>query len=196
MPSPAVVPKVSGGAHAFPDAVTAELARRRPAIEGRSRGRVLDLSVPAARAELVGASMGELPVARYDTIVSVAELTRFPDLLAAARGMAALLAPGGWVELIEPVHHVSAGHRLVATCWASHPAVRHRFVERDVVETLWVAGITLADLERFKIATPVWPLRQFVQARGRIVAPMHERREVTYIATEAAAVRASDGVDQ
>jgi hypothetical protein len=171
------VPKASGGAHPFPDTVIAELEQRRPAIDARARGRVLDLSDPAARAELVGASMGEPPSTRYDTVVSLAELTRFPDLLAAIRGMAALLAPGGWIEVVEPVNHVSAGHRLVATCWASHPAVRHRFVERDVVETLWCGGVTLADVERFTIATPVWPLRQFVHARGRIVTPMHQRRD-------------------
>jgi SAM-dependent methyltransferase len=177
MPSPAVVPRVAGGPQRFPDAVTAELAARRSAILARAEGRILDLSTVGARGALVAASMGEPGPERFDTVVSVAELMRFPDLLAAARGMVALLAPGGRIEVVEPVQHVSVGHRVVANLWAGHPAVRHRFVERDVVETLWFAGLTLSDLERFVMPTVVWPLRQFAHARGRIVAPMSDGDE-------------------
>jgi hypothetical protein len=177
MPSPAVVPRVVAGPHRFPDVVTAELASRRSAILARAEGRILDLSTVGARGALVAASMGEPGLERFDTVVSVAELIRFPDLLAAARGMVALLAPGGRIEVVEPVQHASLAHRMVATLWAHHTAVRHRFVERDVVETLWFAGLTLSDLERFVVPTMVWPLRQFAHARGRIVAPMSDGDE-------------------
>lgn len=158
---------------ALPDVVQREIESRRLRALGWAHGRVLDLGSPDARAVVASVINGVgVPSDRYDTIVSGADLTRFPDLLSSLRALATLLAPGGVVEVIEPVNHVCGGHTLLATLWASHPAVAGRALERDVPAAMRAAGLTLWDLERFTVPTLVWPLREMVHVRARIVRSM------------------------
>jgi SAM-dependent methyltransferase len=158
--------------HPFPDAVRREIEQGRLRAMGRARGRVLDLGAPAGRACLAAVINGADPTERYDTVVSGGDLTRFPDLVGALRAVVAVLAPGGQVEVVEPVNHVCRGHTLLATLWSRHPAVAARHVERDVPAAMRAVGLTLGDLERVDVPTVVWSLRQLVHVRARIVPSM------------------------
>lgn len=151
-----------------------EVEHRRLRAVGLAQGRVLDLAAAEARAELAAVINGASVTDRYDLIVSGAELTRFPDLRSALQAIVALLAPAGVVEVIEPVNHVCVGHTLLATLWARHPAVAGRALERDLPAAMRAVGLTLWDLERFTVPTLVWPLREMVHVRARIVRAMDE----------------------
>lgn len=136
---------------------------------------VLDLSSPAARAEVVAAGKAGTDdgAGRYRAIVSVAELVRFPDLVLALRGIHRLLADDGDLWLVEPVHHAGAGAIVLGSLWSIHPAVAGVHVERDVTLAVRTVGLTLTDVERFAMPTTVYPLRLFVQARARrLVEPV------------------------
>jgi hypothetical protein len=132
---------------------------------------ILDLSSPAARAEVVAAGKADdgRDRVRYRAIVSVAELVRFPDLVLALRGIDRLLADDGDLWLVEPVHHPGGPATVLASLWANHPAVAGVHVERDIARAVRAVGLTLTDLERFAMPTTVFPLRLFIQARARRV---------------------------
>lgn len=129
---------------------------------------VLDLSSPAARAQVVSAGREDHDVPhRYRAIISVAELVRFPDLVLALHGIDRLLADDGELWLVEPVHHTGRGSLLLSSLWSVHPAVAGIHVERDVMLALRTIGLTVTDLERFAMPTTVYPLRLFIQGRAR-----------------------------
>jgi hypothetical protein len=151
----------------FPRGVQHELTDRRVRLLAALDGDVLDLSQPAARTEVLAAAAAPLVESRYGTIVSVAELVRFPDLVHALTGVDRLLAPDGELILVEPVHHPGGAATLFATMWAVHPAVARVHVERDVSLAVRSIGLSLTDVERFTMPTVVWPLRLFVHARAR-----------------------------
>jgi hypothetical protein len=130
-------------------------------------GGVLDLSLPDARAAVLSAARGDEVDRRYDRVLSVAELLRFPDLVQALTGIDRLLAVDGELILVEPVHHPGPAATVLASVWAMHPAVAHVHVERDLSLAVRTIGLTVTDLERFTMPTAVWPLRLFVYARVR-----------------------------
>lgn len=150
----------------LPTVVQAEVGRRRAAIVARAGGRVLDLDRVEGRARL-HATMAGPPAAaeRYDSIISTCALMDEPDLGAAIAALDRLLAPDGDLWLVEPVNHPGPAGLLWSSLGASLPAVAGRHVSRDVIRTARAAGLTAADLDRFTIATRVWPLRRFVEAR-------------------------------
>jgi hypothetical protein len=39
-------------------------------------------------------------------------------------------------------------------------------MSRDVVASVRATGLTVADLDRFSVSTPVWALRRFVELRA------------------------------
>ena len=129
---------------------------------------VLDLSQPdgACRGALRAARGADVE-RRYDRILSVAELVRFPDLVQALTGIDRLLADDGELILVEPVHHPGPAATVLASVWAFHPAVAHVHVERDLGLAVRTVGLVVTDLERFTMPTAVWPLRLFVHARAR-----------------------------
>ncbi len=67
--------------------------------------------------------------------------------------------------LVEPVNRPGTAGLLWSSLGATLSPVAGRHVSRDVIRTVRAAGLTVADLDRFTIATPVWPLRLFVEAR-------------------------------
>jgi hypothetical protein len=155
----------------FPRAVQRLLIDRRLRLLANVDVDVLDLSSPAARAEVVRAGQRDDEVAhRYRAVISVAELVRFPDLVLALRGVERLLADDGDLWLVEPVHHAGPAATVLGSLWSVHPAVAGVHVERDVALAVRSIGLTLTDLERFAMPTTVYPLRLFVQARARRLA--------------------------
>ena len=158
----------------LPPEVTAEVARRRRDLLDRGRGRLLDLDEPGAPAALEAASAqataapGSALTAgeRYDTIVSTCRLVELADLGRALAGLDLLLAEGGELFLVEPANWPGAIGLVASSLGAWLPAARGLHLSRDVVRTVRSVGLTPADVDRFTIATPVWPLRRFVQVRA------------------------------
>jgi len=157
----------------LPAVVAADVQRRRAEILAQARGRVLDLDEPGALDAVLAASVGasdELatgsPAGRYDTIVSIGRLIDVADLPAAVRGLRQLLAPDGELHLVEPVNRPGSQGLLESSLGALLPAVAGLHVGRDVVRVLRSERLAVIDLDRFTIATRVWPLRRFVQARA------------------------------
>ena len=149
------------------------MQRRRAEILARARGRVLDLDEPGALDAVLAASVGssdELatgsPIGQYDTIVSTGRLIDVADLPAAVRGLRQLLAPDGELHLVEPVNRPGSLGLLQSSLGALLPAVAGLHIGRDVVRVLRSERLAVIDLDRFTIATRVWPLRRFVQARA------------------------------
>lgn len=152
----------------WPVAVRAEVDRRHAALASAG-DRVLDLCDPAQRQLLaLAVEEGVAPSARgqYDTICSPAALVRFADLPAAVGALAAMLAPRGEILAIEPIGRPGLGGLLAGSAGALLPAARGAHLGRDVPATVRSAGLTITDIERFTMPTPVWPLRPFVQLRA------------------------------
>lgn len=157
----------------LPPRVVTEVRRRRGVILASARGRVLDLDSPGALEVVAAASSSALgDIAddeRYDTIVSTCRLIALPDLLGALRALRALLAVDGELHLVEPVNHPGPTGLLISSAGSRFPVVVGMHLARDVVGATRAAGLSVADVERFSVATWVWPLRRFVQARAIII---------------------------
>lgn len=188
MPTPrslddaAVVSSIPSGD--WPAAVHNELLRRAATIDLGPPAAVLDLATPAGRAlvpalggrrlpdALARAATGDpaggpmAPPSSVRAVVSVAALTGFADLAAAVGAVAALLPVEGELVFVEPVGRPGWRGLLGTSALANLPALRGRHVGRDVPAAVRRSGLLITDLERFEIATPVWPLRHWVQARA------------------------------
>jgi len=136
-------------------------------VMARVSGSVLDVGAPDGRDLLRRAIEGEVTAERFDAVVSVAGLVRFPDLVAAWYAVERLLAPRGVVAAIEPVGRPGFPATLTATVGALLPVVRGVHLQRDVVGAQREAGFVALDLARFELPTRVWPLRHWVSLRCR-----------------------------
>ncbi len=153
----------------LPPEVMAAVGRRRAALLERVHGRVLDLDHPGDRDRHEAASSSTDPVAepdQFDTILCTCALVHEPDLARAVLGLERLLADDGELFLIEPVNHAGLWGLVLSTIGSRLGAVADLHVSRDVVATVRAAGLTAADLDRFSVATDVWPLRRFVEVRA------------------------------
>jgi hypothetical protein len=162
----------------LPSLVAAEVERRRDGILAAASGRLLDLDEPGAidlvhgassRASGSPASPGDAVDEGYDTIVSTCRLVDLADLPAALAGLRRLLAPDGELHVVEPVNHPGAASLLISSAFTWSPALAGLHLGRDVVRATRAADLAVVDLDRFTIATPVWPLRRFVQARAILI---------------------------
>lgn len=157
------------GQRRFPKAVEEELGRRHAQALAASSGRVLDLSDPGARSILReaidnGVVSGE---SQWDTVVSVAELIRFPDLTASLNAIDALLAPGGRLLAIEPVVRPGTLRVFGLAPWSGTRSVRGFHVGRDIAAALRTTPLMNDDIDRFTLSTAVVPLRHFVSVSAR-----------------------------
>ncbi len=156
----------------FPARVEAELGRRRLHLLSRAGGRVLDLDRPEARAEIARASVERHVVPAYDTAVSVGQLVRFPDLVAALRGIDRLVVPDGRLLLVEPDGRTGLTALLVDTLWARTPWVSGFHVGRDITASVRSTTFVLDDIERFTMPTAVSSLRVAVEVHAvRVTVP-------------------------
>jgi hypothetical protein len=149
--------------------VERSLLDRRARLLADASPALLDLGQPDARAQVLRAAHGGGAEPRYTTVLSVAELVRFPDLVLALTGIGRLLAAGGELVLVEPVHHPGVAATVFASCWSRYSTLSRVHVERDVPAAVRSTGLDITDLERFTMPTAVWPLRLFVEARSRRV---------------------------
>lgn len=153
----------------FPAAVERSLLDRRTRLLADASSDLLDLSQSHAREQVLRAAHDRAEP-RYATVLSVAELVRFPDLVLALTGIDRLLSADGELVLVEPVHHAGVAATVIASCWSRYSALSGVHVERDVPAAVRSVGLDITDLERFTMPTAVWPLRLFVEARARRVA--------------------------
>lgn len=139
---------------------------------GRARGRVLDLDRPEARAEVARASVERHVVPAYDTAVSVAQLVRFPDLVAALRGIDRLVEPDGELFLVEPDGRPGLVALFLDSLWARSPWVSGFHVARDLTGSLRSTAFVLDDIERFAMPTAISSLRCAVEVHAvRVAVP-------------------------
>lgn len=177
-PSPMTPPPVPDLPPRWPSVVRAELLARHAELADRvaatDGARLLDLSLPAGRHVLADVLAGGTPPADavgVDVVLSVAGLTRFPDLGAAVAALASLLSPAGELLLVEPAFRPGITGLAVSSIGALLPPARGVHLARDVPDTVRSVGFTITDLRRFTLPTIVWPLRQFVSLRAvRITA--------------------------
>lgn len=150
----------------WPAVVRTELARRHGALCGEvadlDPDRVLDLSFPHGRHVLTGALSSSADAGRFDAVISVAGLTRFPDLAAALAAAVSLLRPAGRLLLVEPGYRPGPRGLAVSSMGALLPPARGVHLARDVPATVRAVGLTITDIRRFDLPTLVWPLRSFV----------------------------------
>ena len=149
----------------------AEVERRHLVLRRLADGPVLDLSVDEGRSLLTRVLAGDrsapVPEAGFRTVLSCAGFVRFPDLPAALAGVRMVLAGDGELLAVEPQRRVARGALAVASLAALVPAVRGVHLNRDVPAALRAHDLCVTDLERFDMATALWPLRSFVALRAR-----------------------------
>jgi hypothetical protein len=153
----------------LPPEVVAEVQRRRAEILDRAQGRLLDISEPGALDVVLAASFADSepsPAERYDTIVSTCRLIDVADLPGVVVGLRRLLATDGQLQVVEPVNRPGNRGLLTSSLGALLPAVAGLHLGRDVVRVLRSERLAVVDLDRFTVATRVWPLRRFVEARA------------------------------
>src|SRR4051812_26081692 len=102
----------------YPDAVRAEIARRREQVLVRAQGRILDLDEPgvaarfldAGRTRFVADAPAPAPEDRYDTVVAPGVLAAFADLGAVTAALARLVVDEGALLFVEPVGEPGWSH--------------------------------------------------------------------------------------
>jgi SAM-dependent methyltransferase len=185
MPEPGIIP--TGYERTLPPEAQLLVRARRRLLLARASGRVLDLGgADAHRARwadagdravvLDGAADARLDrlVAdgeRFDTVVSVFQLTASPDLDARLDQVGALLGDEGRLLFLEPGRLVRAGGRVQRLASPAVAAVTGWRVDRDIPGSLRQAGLSVTDLERHRVRTLQWWLRQVVEGTAHRALP-------------------------
>jgi SAM-dependent methyltransferase len=136
-----------------------------------SGGDVLDLDDPDARAILLTAMADADVAARFDAIISVGQLIRFPDLAAAIRGCERLLRPEGCAFIVETIDPPNLLATIATSVWSRTRSVRGFHLGRDVAAVVRSGGFLIDTIERFSIPTRIYPLRHAVSIRAIVRGP-------------------------
>jgi hypothetical protein len=136
-----------------------------------SGGDVLDLDDPDARAILLTAMADADVAARFDAIISVGQLIRFPDLAAAIRGCERLLRPEGCAFIVETIDPPNFLATIATSVWSRTRSVRGFHLGRDVAAVVRSGGFLIDTIERFSIPTRIYPLRHAVSIRAIVRGP-------------------------
>lgn len=184
------MPPVSGSSieivereRCFPGVVESALVARHAAVVARLDGRrVLDLDDPAAR-ELLAAAIDApaadgpgagVPVGGFDAVVSVGQLVRFPDLVAALLAVDRLLAPQGNLLAVEPVARPGTMRMFAITPFLLARSTRRFHLGRDLPAAVRATSLVIDDIERFTLRTALPTLRHFVAIDARRAEPRQE----------------------
>jgi len=141
----------------IPTEISAALADRADAVRERATGRILDLD-ETGLADADG---------RYDTIISVVKAPLEADLDHFCRELANRLAPHGMLYLLEPTIRTGPLGRALRLGGRLARPVTGLHLDRDIPQAVRRAGLFVADLHRFEIASVSAPLRPFVEAWAR-----------------------------
>jgi hypothetical protein len=169
-------------AASYPDAVRAELARRRDQILVRATGRVLDLDEPGVLERFAGVGRttiasrarqrppaAEAAPLRYDTVVATGVLAGFADLGAITAALAELVADDGALLFVEPVAAPGWAHVLRASLpgpGGRRVPWRALALDRDVPAAVRAAGLVVCDLDRGELDGQPPSLRHWVSGRA------------------------------
>ena len=143
-----------------------DLDERRSRMLSRATERVLDVAgQPSGR-------LGELARAgeRFDTVVSVLQISTAADAPAMCRTLRELLTADGELWFLEPTSVTGA---VGVVQHALGPWMRRttgRRPDYDIPRLLRRADLTISDCERFE-AHALWPYRSFVQGVARLPYP-------------------------
>ena len=118
--------------------------------------------------DAMAASVDDAP--KWDLVISIAELIRFPDLVAALSAIDSMLAPDGRLLAVEPVARPGTLRVLSSAPWSISPSLRRFHIGRDLVAASRTTSLVNDDIDRFTISTAVVPLRNFVSLGARRVA--------------------------
>lgn len=145
-----------------------ELDERRRRMSSRADGRVLDVSDYSLFSLEELAADGD----RFDTVLSVLQISTAADPDALCATLVRLLAEGACLRFLEPTSVVGP---VGAVQHALGPWVRRTTGRRpdfDIPAVIRRAGLTISDCERFT-ARALWPYRSFVEgvACGPSVSP-------------------------
>jgi SAM-dependent methyltransferase len=124
--------------------------------------------------EVRDASLGDLASANevFDTVVSVLQLSREDDLVAALAAVRELLAPGGRLLFIEPTIERGLTGRVQHLLGPATQLTSGRRPDRDITGCARAAGLLVTDCERLTMPT-LWPFRAFAEGVARL--PLLER---------------------
>ncbi|MCX7620363.1 MAG: hypothetical protein N2037_05890, partial [Acidimicrobiales bacterium] len=146
----------------WPEPVRARLQRSREEFLAAARPPVLDLSTPDARALVAEVAAGRSsPSVEYRSIVSVASLPLFPDVVTVVRAMKSLLVLRGDLFFDEPIGRPGTLSLVLGTIASGAPAVRGLHLNRDIVGALRAGGLEVISVKRSTLPTRCVPLRRF-----------------------------------
>lgn len=143
-----------------PPALLDALSERWEALAASATGRVLEL--PSEAVEEAVRTEGSRG-ARYDTILSFMRTSQVSDLDSFVAALEQVLAPDGWILMLEPSGTVTGGLRG----WLGRGQP-----ERDVVSALRAGGFTVADLHRREQPSAPARWRRYLEIRARRETPI------------------------
>ena len=144
-----------------PPEISAALADRAAALRERATGRVLDLDET---------SLDDAD-GLYDTIVSFVQAPHQRDLDAFYVRLREHLAPDGHLYALEPTIRTGPLGRALGLGGRLARPITGLHLDRDVPPSIRRAGLFVADLHRFEIASVAAPLRPFVECWARFPTP-------------------------
>lgn len=142
----------------------AELDDRRVRMFAQARGRVLDLndySSDALRALVAGGD-------RFDTIVSVLQISIAYDAAAMCRSLAALLEADGRLLFLEPTAAVGVTGAVQHAFGEWVRRTTGRRPDHDIPALIRDSGLSIGDCDRFSVRA-FWPYRTFVEGAAHPV---------------------------
>lgn len=142
----------------------AELDDRRLRMFSRAHGRVLDLNDYSSQALGALVEAGD----RFDSIVSILQISIASDASALCRSLAQLLNPDGRLLFLEPTSAVgltgAAQHAFGG--WVRRTTGRRP--DHDIPALVREAGLSISDCDRFTVRS-FWPYRTFVEGAAHPV---------------------------
>lgn len=140
-----------------------ELDERRRRMFARAEGRTLDLGDYSSFSLPALAAAGE----KYDTIVSILQISVAPDASGYCADIARLLADDGRLLFLEPTAVVGV---VGVVQHAFGPWVRRttgRRPDYDIPALVRAAGLSIGDCERISLPA-LWPYRSFVEGIAHV----------------------------
>lgn len=138
-----------------------ELDERRVRMLSGAKGRVLDVVAQRGRLHDL-AEAGE----RFDTVVSILQISTATDATGMCRTLKSLLADDGELWFLEPTAVAGAVGAVQHAFGRMTLRATGRRPDLDVPRLLRESGLTVTDCERFTVRA-LWPYRSFVQGVAR-----------------------------
>ncbi len=138
------------------------------ALAATAVGRVF--SVPSEGADAALEAEGRTG-ARYDTILSFMCTPQVPSLEDYVAAIEQVLAPGGWICMVEPAGLVRGPERRWLTGRLRHQSPQRRDKGHDVVSAVRSRGFMVTDIHRREAPSVPAAWRQYVVLRARRESP-------------------------